>query len=74
MSINIHFLLKKKREKLQLTQKQVADKVKISRSYYSDIENGRTIPSVNVLLRLNNIMNIFLISNDVDSDIKEEVR
>jgi len=68
MSINIHFLLKKKREKLQLTQKQVADKVKISRSYYSDIENGRTIPSVNVLLRLNNIMNIFLISNDVDSD------
>lgn len=74
MSINIHFLLKKKREKLQLTQKQVADKVKISRSYYSDIENGRTIPSVNVLLRLNNIMNIFLISNDVDSDKKEEVR
>lgn len=68
MSINIHFLLKKKREKLQLTQKQVADKVKISRSYYSDIENGRTIPSVNVLLRLNSIMNIFLISNDVDSD------
>jgi len=71
MSSKIHILLKKKRESLQLTQKQVAEKVKISRSYYSDIETGRTIPSVKVLLRLNDLMNIFLINNDVDSDEKE---
>lgn len=71
MSSKIHILLKKKRESLQLTQKQVAEKVKISRSYYSDIETGRTIPSVKVLLRLNDLMNIFLINNDVDSDKKE---
>ncbi|WP_342760485.1 helix-turn-helix transcriptional regulator [Staphylococcus haemolyticus] len=36
-------------------------KVGVSRSYISDIENGRLIPSGKIILKINQILPIFLI-------------
>lgn len=44
--------LRNKRQELNLTQLQVAKEVCISRNYISDVENGRYMPSVNVLLKM----------------------
>lgn len=61
-------ILKAERKKKKWTQLNVAEKVGISRSYYSDIENGRVLPSGKVLLKINEILPFFLIPNDVNSD------
>ena len=45
-------IIKIKRIERGLTQEELARIVGISRSYYSDIENNRTIPSGKVLLIL----------------------
>ncbi|HBY82654.1 helix-turn-helix transcriptional regulator [Staphylococcus sp.] len=68
------FLLKSKRKELNLTQYQVSEKIKISRSYYSDIENGRTFPSGKMMLRINEVLPIFLFINDAKRDFKEEIK
>ncbi|MGW7973671.1 helix-turn-helix domain-containing protein [Staphylococcus xylosus] len=68
------FLLKSKRKELNLTQYQVSEKIKISRSYYSDIENGWTFPSGKMMLRINEVLPIFLFVNDAKRDIKEGVK
>lgn len=68
------FLLKSKRKELNLTQYQVSEKIKISRSYYSDIENGRTFPSGKMMLRINEVLPIFLFINDAKRDFKEETK
>ena len=65
------FLLKSKRKELNLTQYQVSEKIKISRSYYSDIENGRTFPSGKMMLRINEVLPVFLFINDAKRDFKE---
>lgn len=65
------FLLKSKRKELNLTQYQVSEKIKISRSYYSDIENGRTFPSGKMMLRINEVLPIFLFINDAKRDFNE---
>ncbi|MCR8853494.1 helix-turn-helix domain-containing protein [Lysinibacillus fusiformis] len=65
--------LKAERKKRKWTQQCVAEKVGISRSYYNDIENGRVLPSGKVLLKLNKVLPIFLILNDVNSDSLEGV-
>ena len=65
------FLLKSKRKELNLTQYQVSEKIKISRSYYSDIENGRTFHSGKMMLRINEVLPIFLFINDAKRDFKE---
>ncbi|MNO05175.1 helix-turn-helix protein [compost metagenome] len=38
--------LKKRRDTASLTHEQVADRAEISRSYYTNIENGTKTPSV----------------------------
>lgn len=58
--------LKSERIRRKWTQKEVAEKSGISRSYYADIENGRTLPSSGVLFNINNVLPIFLIINDAD--------
>lgn len=68
------FLLKSKRKELNLTQYQVSEKIKISRSYYSDIENGRTFPSGKMMLRINEVLPIFLFINDAKRDFKEATK
>lgn len=71
---NYRFWLKKKRKELGLTQETVAEKIGISRSYLSDIENGRTFPSGRMMLRINEVLPIFLFNNDVKRDFKEEIK
>ncbi|PHL90160.1 XRE family transcriptional regulator [Enterococcus faecium] len=62
-------IIKIKRIERGLTQEELARIVGISRSYYSDIENNRTIPSGKVLLNLNKTLKFFKI-NDVNNGIK----
>ena len=60
--------LKEIREKNNLTQKEVAMKVKISRQYYGMIENGERVPSVDTAKKIAEIFNIsWTIFFDVDS-------
>ena len=65
-------LLKHQRLRQNKTQLEVSKSVGISRSYYSDIENGRSFPSGKVLLKINEVLPIFLIINDVKRDINKE--
>lgn len=71
-----NLMLKKKRKSLKLTQEEMADKIGISRSYYGDIETGRTIPSGKVFLKINEITSIFLLNDDVGKKTfhKEELK
>lgn len=52
--------IKEARKKMNLTQKNLAKDIDISRNYLSDIECGRYIPSVEKLLVLSNKLNIDL--------------
>jgi len=60
--------------KKKLTQKEAAKKIGISRSYYSDIENGRTLPSGKTLFKINNILPIFLAIDDVNTVQKTDLK
>ena len=60
-----NLILKEKRKSLKLTQEEMAAKIGISRSYYGDIETGRTIPSGKVFLKINEITSLFLLNDDV---------
>ena len=65
MKKKYHELLRQERTKRELTQEEVAKKVGISRSYYGDIETGRTLPSGRTFLKINDVLPIFLVINDV---------
>lgn len=58
--------IKEERKKRGWTQKEAAEKIGISRSYFSDIENGRTLPSGEILFNINDEFQIFLTNNDAD--------
>jgi len=45
-----------------LTQAEIANNIGISRSYYSDIENGRKFPSPNILSKINEEGRFFYIT------------
>lgn len=53
-------ILKKQRHAEKLTQFEFSKKLGISRSYYSEIENGKTVPSIKVLKLIDQIYPIFL--------------
>ncbi|MBM6086527.1 helix-turn-helix transcriptional regulator [Staphylococcus epidermidis] len=70
---NYGLRIKNKRKEYKLTQKELAIKVGVSRSYISDIENGRLIPSGKIILKINQILPIFLDIDDVNNrNIKQE--
>lgn len=52
--------IKKARKDKRLTQKELSEKVDISRNYISDIECGRYIPSVEKLLLIATVLGIDL--------------
>lgn len=60
-------LLGRKRNKW--TQQECADKIGISRTYYSDIENGKSFPSFEVVIKINDLFPFFLLSNDADRKV-----
>ena len=53
--------LRQLRKDKKLTQEQLAKKIRISRTYYTNIEKGRYIPS---LITANKIKNILGYKND----------
>ena len=60
-------VLKAAREKAGLTQIELAEKAGVTRAYYADVERGRYTPSLRVLSKLSEILNIdlnFLKEND----------
>jgi transcriptional regulator with XRE-family HTH domain len=69
-------IIKEARRRKNMTQQLLADKCFISRSYISDIENGRYSPSVETLLNLSRILgiNLNLFKNVVNThgEIKNE--
>lgn len=69
---NYRQMLRVGRMKKELTQQEVADKVGISRSYYSDIENGKAVPSGRTLFNINEVIPIFLTNNDADRKNKKK--
>lgn len=58
--------LKAIRKEKGLTQKEFSKLIGISRSYYSDLENGYKNPSYKVMLKINKITPIFFNKNDAD--------
>ncbi len=50
-------ILRKYREKMELTQKQLAETLNIDRSTYSYYETGKSIPPVETLVKLAKIFN-----------------
>ena len=61
--------LKRIRKKMKLTQQEMGDKMGISQSYLSDMENSRKGPSVNTALLTAKRLNISvkeLVNDDID--------
>lgn len=52
--------IKKARKDRRLTQKELSEKINISRNYISDIECGRYVPSVEKLISIATVLNIDL--------------
>lgn len=48
------------RIKLNLTQKVIAEELKITRTYYSNIENGHKNPSLSLAIKISNFLNFDL--------------
>ena len=65
-------ILKKKRVKANLTQKELANKINITQSNYSGIENGYIIPSLKVFSKLAIILDIDM--NILKESVMEELR
>lgn len=47
-----------KRRRLRMTQTEVEDRAHLSRKYLSNIEHGRSIPSIDVLMQIADILQI----------------
>lgn len=56
--------LRKRRMEKNWTQKQTAEFIGISRGFYSDLENGKSKPSYDTLMKINNLFPFFLSTND----------
>ena len=50
--------IKEKRERLGISQKELAEKVGISQSFLCDIEQGRSKPSIDTAVKLADALNI----------------
>lgn len=50
--------IKERREELDLSQKELAEKVGISQSFLCDIEQGRSKPSIDTALKIAEALNI----------------
>ena len=50
--------IREKREELGLSQKELAEKSGITQSFLCDIEQGRSKPSIDVAIKLANVLNV----------------
>lgn len=58
--MNLATRLKQKRNDLQLTQEEIAEKIHVSRQTISNWENGRNLPDINSLVLISEIYAISL--------------
>ncbi|GMA59694.1 helix-turn-helix transcriptional regulator [Alicyclobacillus fastidiosus] len=65
--------LQNRREELGLSQKNVAERARISRAYYTNIERGVKDPSLKVAQRISNALNsdMSLFESDVSKGNKK---
>ena len=50
--------IKERREQLGISQKELAEKAKISQSFLCDIEQGRCKPSLDTAIKIAQVLNI----------------
>ena len=50
--------IKERREELDMSQKELAEKVGMSQSFLCDIEQGRSKPSIDTALKIAEVLNI----------------
>ena len=50
--------IKERREELDMSQKELAEKAGISQSFLCDIEQGRSKPSIDTALKIAEVLNI----------------
>lgn len=72
-AVQIGKIIKKQRQKIGLSQVELASKADISTSYLCDIEKCRSVPSIITLRKIANALeindfNIFLNNNYVNSE------
>lgn len=65
-------IIKSTRIKKKLKQYELAELVGISRSYLSDIENNRYIPSGKTLLKIDKEIGLFYLSENDGNTIQKE--
>lgn len=65
------------RERLNLTQAQVAEKLHINITHYGNIERGTSNPSNQLFLRIFQLLNISvddcLLSRDINDDVSRQI-
>jgi len=69
--MNLSTELKKRRLENKWTQKQTAEFIGISRGFYSDLENGKSKPSYDTLMKINKVFPFFLNTNDAFREYEE---
>lgn len=71
----ISVLLKRYRENCDLSQQQVAQVLNIDRSTYTYYETGKTIPSINTIVKISHIFNVpyTVFLDTVDQEIFSEI-
>jgi HTH-type transcriptional regulator/antitoxin HipB len=65
-------IVRARRRTLKLTQSQLAEKLGVTQTYVSDLENGRRSMSAERLLALLNVLNLELIAQDRTATDKTE--
>jgi len=65
-------IVRARRRTLKLTQSQLAEKLGVTQTYVSDLENGRRSMSAARLLALLNVLNLELIAQDRTATDKTE--
>ena len=50
--------IKERREQLGISQKELAEKAKISQSFLCDIEQGRCKPSIDTAIKIAQVLNV----------------
>ncbi len=79
MSINLKLFGKRivlRREELDMSQKVLSEKIHISPTHLSNIENGKSMPSFGTFIDLCSVLKVnsdYLISGTVYSDINDEL-
>ena len=50
--------IKERREQLDISQKELAERAKISQSFLCDIEQGRCKPSIETAIKIAQVLNV----------------